>query len=95
MRLFLLTRREGCPESSLGGYDQYEGFVVSAETPGKARDLVYRHSGMNAVSEKFEESRAESVWKDGTVTSCKMIGQPTTRSLNEISQVILADYHAG
>lgn len=95
MRIFVLERKEGCPDSSLGGYNQFEGFVVCAEDANAARQLVHQHSGKNGITEKFVPADAEAVWLKTDHTSCKSIGQPTIRSLNEISQVILASYHAG
>lgn len=93
MKLFLLTRREGCPESSLGGYDQFEGFVVCAEDPGKAREMVHQHSGLNTVTQKVEPGRCEEVWLQGHHTSCMVIGRPSGPITEP--QIILSDYHPG
>ena len=93
MKLYLLTRMENCPNSGLDGYDQYDAFVLCAETPGKAREMAYRHSGTNSSSEKFDEWRAESVWKDPQATKCMVIGRPSGPITEP--QVILSDFHAG
>jgi hypothetical protein len=95
MKIFVLERKEGCPNSRIGGYGQYEGFVVTAQDANAARQLVYQHTGISALTERFVPADAEMVWLETKNTSCKSIGQPTTRTLNEISQVILSIYHPG
>lgn len=93
MKLYLLERKEGCSDSSLGGYDQYEGFVICAVSPERAREMAYRLSGTNAITEEFEEYRAESVWKNEQQTSCMVIGRPSGPITDE--QIIMTDYLPG
>jgi hypothetical protein len=73
MKLWIIRRRE------YADWDEYEAFVISAETEERARLLA-----------KEEALEAEKkIWLDPEYTTCHEL------TVDEPEGVVLADFHAG